>query len=841
MQDAEGLKSEYDNCALHICQSIYQHVGLYPHHLGSFEHLLSNLIPQIIQELSPVIAVNVKRTVVHKVFIENPTFVRPSNENEPGIQVAQRARDNHVPKLTLLSEVRVRIRHKTYHRAETGLDPPMILVSHQTYDNVTLFEIPVMDGSELTNDFDDMDQVNRDRYAGTMTVNGYRKVMIVQARRRTNFPFVTNLPSNPKYSAICSTRSAHRTKFRSPSATNIFLTRSQLSVVVKVPFVPKKVPITVILRLLGVSSDKEMISLICGSKDDYNAYTSARNVIMNCPGKTDPSCDSLCAPIDDLYVYVAVKLEGSSATGSSKTLNKRTRESHISSMKKLLASEILPHIGADLEPLTLARKASFIGMAVGRILALHRNAIEPDEEESCVHKRYSSAGPTLAVKLRQLVRNVCKMLGASITRNCEHGKHVDVLQLLRVNNITRPLRSCLAKGNFSVRQNENSTQAGVCQVQNSMNRISRISHMTTVNQQLSRDGPQTSARKLRTSHFGIICPHTPDGKAIGLVQHHTLFADFRRGQSQDATAAVICSMRLCQPLNSHQNAPCLVFVNDEAVARTADPDSLVVALRKMRSELVLAKDVTIFASRGVVYVNCDDGEAVRPVLRADKVDEIFDLCRKFGLTMPHHLYPQLLASGCLEYISKAEEETLRVATSFRELLEMRERARDKENQPFTHFEIDPSVAMFGAVLGLIPFLQCNQGPRNIYSGAMVPQSIGAKHPMFENYQLDVQSHVLHYPQKQLTRTLTSQIVQGERDLESISQVYMVAILPGDGLNLEDAIVGNRQSNQRGLGHTTKYTNIRDAEGCHPPHDRSTFVSLRTGQTSSTEKLGRRKP
>ena len=412
---------------------------------------------------------------------------------------------------------------------------------------------------------------------------------------------------------------------------------------------------------------------------------------------------------------------------------------------------------------------------------------------------------------------------------------------MKADKVTRPLRSCLARGNFSVSQSDNSTQAGVSQVVNSMNRLSRIAHMTTVNQPLSRDGSQTSARQLRSTHWGIIdAAHTPDGRGIGLVSHHTLFADFRPGHDGDTLVAVVQSIHLCQPLTTAllppgRRATTLVMVNDEAVARTAFPEALVATIRRMRGDFALPKDVSVRYTLGILYVRGDEGEAIRPVLRADKISEILKMVQRYGKYEPHHLYPQLLASHCIEYITKAEEATLRVAHSFRQLVVTEDGLCDQ--QAFTHVEIDPTTAIFGAISGIIPHPNHNQGPRDVYFCAMAPQAMGARHPMFHAYQLDVQSYALDYPQKQLARTMTSKLVQGVDDSESVTQLYMVAVLPADGLGQEDAVVGNRASFQRGLGASTKYTILREVARAHGTSDREYFCYPPDGPALVNRKAG----
>ena len=94
---------------------------------------------------------------------------------------------------------------------------------------------------------------------------------------------------------------------RSSSTTKIYLTREKpgmlCKVMVAVPFVPGKVPLTVLFRLLGVSELLEMVALVCSDTEDYATFSRARAILLACPGRLDPLCDSLQASVDDLPAF----------------------------------------------------------------------------------------------------------------------------------------------------------------------------------------------------------------------------------------------------------------------------------------------------------------------------------------------------------------------------------------------------------------------------------------------------------------------------------------------------------------------------------------------------------
>jgi len=462
---------------------------------------------------------------------------------------------------------------------------------------------------------------------------------------------------------------------------------------------------------------------------------------------------------------------------------------------------------------------------------VHDKRRKPDEIDDGTHRRFTCAGQTLALKIRQLMRNFIKIMSASLTRCIENAKYVYIPDLMKGEHISRPVRSAMATGNFSVNQQQGSTQAGVSQVVNSMNRISQVSHMSTINLPLSRDGSQADAREMRPTSWGITCAaETPDGRNIGLVQHTTMFADFRVGYDTDSITAVVMSISGVEPVGKDNNNRIgeeyfVVIVNDEVVARVNDARELTDRLREMRRLLLLPGDLGVSLDEDLrqVCVHADEGDGIRPVLVVSKLDKSMELFKRYGKHYPHHLYPQLLLEGCVVLLNK-EEEHMHATVAYSP-----EQIRRETNVDFQYIEFDPTTAMFGAIAGLIPFSNHNQGPRNIYFPAMSKQAIGCQHPMFDKYQLDVQSHALTYPQKSLAPTTTAKLTGIQE--EPTGQIFVVAILPAMGLNQEDAIVGNKRSFQLGLAHTTKFTVIRDVEGIRG-NDREIFCIPDPAKTSN---------
>ena len=136
---------------------------------------------------------------------------------------------------------------------------------------------------------------------------------------------------------------------------------------------------------------------------------------------------------------------------------------------------------------------------------------------------------------------------------------------------------------------------------------------------------------------------------------------------------------------------------------------------------------------------------------------------------------------------------------------------DNNLEKFTHLEIFPST-IFGAAASTMPYPEHNQSSRNTFASAMVKQSIGFSTPMI-NTRTDVRQHLMWYPQTPIVTTRALNLL-GMEDRPA-GQNCVVAVLPFDGYNIEDAIVISKAAVDRGLGRTFFYR-IYEAEAKQYP-------------------------
>ena len=113
----------------------------------------------------------------------------------------------------------------------------------------------------------------------------------------------------------------------------------------------------------------------------------------------------------------------------------------------------------------------------------------------------------------------------------------------------------------------------------------------------------------------------------------------------------------------------------------------------------------------------------------------------------------------------------------------------------THMEIDP-FTILGVVAGLIPYPHHNQSPRNTYQCAMGKQAVGAIGYNQLN-RTDTLLYLLSYPQKPMVKSKTIELSNFEKLPAGVNA--SVAIMSFTGYDIEDAVILNRSSLDRGFG------------------------------------------
>ena len=245
-----------------------------------------------------------------------------------------------------------------------------------------------------------------------------------------------------------------------------------------------------------------------------------------------------------------------------------------------------------------------------------------------------------------------------------------------------------------------------------------------------------------------------------------------------------------------------VFVDGALIGLVDDPKTLVETIRTMRRQGAISSEVNVSYKEfnGDVILLTDRGRARRPliVLKDGKSlisdEDIKKLAKKeidFSYFVKH---------GMIEFLDAEEEEDLYIAMNPEDI-----------TPEHTHLEIDPSLIL-GIGAAHVPFPEHNASPRVTMGAGMVKQALGFGSANMK-LRPDTRGHQLHYVQKPLTHTQTSELIGS--DDRPAGQNFVVAILSYEGFNIEDALIFNKASIDRGLGRSHFYRTYEGEERRYP--------------------------
>ena len=230
----------------------------------------------------------------------------------------------------------------------------------------------------------------------------------------------------------------------------------------------------------------------------------------------------------------------------------------------------------------------------------------------------------------------------------------------------------------------------------------------------------------------------------------------------------------------------VIFINGTPVAMTRLPKQFLVGFRKLRRMGRISEFVSIFINHhhNSVHIATDEGRICRPLIIVEKGKSKVTKRSLQALRKGKIDFDGFLSRGMVEYLDVNEENDSNIAMYESDI-----------NETTTHLEIEP-FTILGAVAGLIPYPHHNQSPRNTYQCAMGKQAIGAiAHNQF--LRIDSLLYIMVYPQKPLVKTRAIELIK--YDKLPAGQNAIVAVMSYSGYDIEDALVLNKASCDRGFG------------------------------------------
>src|SRR3989344_3047924 len=234
-----------------------------------------------------------------------------------------------------------------------------------------------------------------------------------------------------------------------------------------------------------------------------------------------------------------------------------------------------------------------------------------------------------------------------------------------------------------------------------------------------------------------------------------------------------------------------IYLNQKFIGSTDNAEEFIknVKDRRRTSKIPYVVSVNYDREFNEIYLDSTKGRTARLLAKVENGKLLLTKENIDKLVNNEITWDSLIKDGIIEYIDAAEEENCLIALSEEEL-----------RNEHTHMEISP-IAILGLLSSLIPYSNFGSSSRLIRGNKIQKQSLGLYTSNF-HMRMDTDVSMLHYPQRPLVKSFMHDVLK--YDKHPCGQNVVIAIMSYKGYNMEDSIVVNKGSVQRGFARSTFY-------------------------------------
>ena len=647
---------------------------------------------------------------------------------------------------SLIMPYEARLRNLTYS-APVTLEITVKKGDTVDSETVEIGKIPIMVKSKACNTYGMSDEELIDNYSdpldpgGYFMVNGNERVMVMAEDLAENQPFIEINSKGNLNLRLFSLKGTYRIP------VTISESKEGLLEVSFSRF--KDLPAVVMLKALGLTKESDIAKYI-GKETD--------SVIINLYEFVN------LATKEDAMMFIAEKtgLQG-------------TKKEILDRVKQRIDSYLIPHIGQKKED--RINKAITICKLIKQFLIAKENPKLRTDKDHYSNKRVRLSGDLLANLFRVNLGILIRDIQYSIQKSSKRKKFFSIRVIAKSTLFSHRVESAIATGSWT------GERSGVTQNMDKTNYLAMISQLQRVSSMLPSDQENFLARTLHPTHYGRFCPiETPEGTEIGLRKNLAIL-------SKISTRVELDNERFFRDLESlgmekEGFEGVDIFFNGRFVGSTKNPEEFVKRIREKRrsNEFPIQMSVRNDPGFKIVLISTEPGRVLRPLIVAENGVSRLKNEHKVQIEQGELKWNDLLSKGIIEYLDAAEEENALVALYEEEL-----------TQGHSHLEID-NMDLLGVVTSLVPYGNHDQSSRLNRGSKTQKQALGL---YSANYlcRLDTDVSILQYPQKPIVRSF----IYDTLNTYPAGQNLVVAVMTYEGYNMEDALVFNKGSLDRGVG------------------------------------------
>jgi DNA-directed RNA polymerase II subunit RPB2 len=651
-------------------------------------------------------------------------------------------------------------------------------------------------------------------YGGYFIIDGKEKCIVPQEKFADNMLYVRG-SVNELYGAAADIRCAAEDTSKPVRTFSVRMvlpstTYSNGQIVAVIPNVRKPIPLFILMRALGVEPDKAIME----------------HCLLDIE-KNESFLDLFIPSVHDANRFFTQEL-------ALKFIATFTKGKTIPHTLEILTDLLLPNIGE----MNFKDKAFFVGYMVNEMLKVHMKIKKPTDRDSFRYKRVELPGTLLSGLFKEYytlqLKNIFKKIDKEYyykegiyQENFHNLIELNTIEFFSERIVDSGIRKAF-KGNWGAEAH--TKRLGVVQDLNRLSYNSALAQLRKVSLSIDASAKITGPLLLHGSQWGMIDPvDTPDGGNVGLHKHMSMAVHITSGCPSTPIILWLrkhANMRmLTEATAKYISSRCKVLVNGSWVGCIDTPIDTEAKMKLYRRNGLLPIYTSVYWNiiENTLFVYTDAGRLSRPVYYVEnkmpsyarqniidlimennftwkqllngfskKKDDSLNTCRVYD--SPDDLYGavklETLERSVIEYIDNAEEEGTLIAMH-------QDRLGVKK---YTHIEIHPSLIL-GIMGNQVVFPENNQLPRDLFACGQMKQAVSLYHSNYQN-RIDKMGVVLNNGQIPLVKSRYLDKINKEQ--HPYGENVIVAIMCYGGYNVEDAILFNGGSLDRGIFRTTYY-------------------------------------
>ena len=585
------------------------------------------------------------------------------------------------------------------------------------FKNISLGHIPIMLQSKICSlygmKYDTLTLMGECQYdhGGYFIIDGKEKVIIAQERQIENKIYVSQIKDeNEKFIVEAEVRSTPENKFQPARITSLYVSRRTIDekpiillvnekkkkikpspyfikdgIYVEIPQLKEKIPLFIVFRALGITTDEDILKMIIGNIDTtlgqrfcdflipsikntdiyltniWKTYGFRSEINVNGKQVLMNYDRHMIMTKDEALLFMSYLIDEKFLNKSITNLNIR-----LAFMDIILKDHFLPHVGQyDIH------KATYLGHMTYELLETIHGLKPFTDRDNYMYKRVDLAGYMISSLFRDLyfrVKNrlveVCNInFSKNDTNNFWIEKDIDNVFWSNLppeytdSNFTKYRLYRLVGGNtpndtnsiisinkiinqdimddgfiFAFKmawglKNAPGNKEGVVQDLARLSYVGFVSHLRRVNTPLSASAKVRAPHALHPSSWGIMCPsETPDGGNIGLRKNLSIFAIISAGTNSMRLMRCLYNlgMESISQVDKDMYKYTKIYLNERIVGYTRNPLDFYNTMKLLKRNAIINvyTSVTFNNMKNIIKINTDSGRGIRPVLTVNSNNEL---------------------------------------------------------------------------------------------------------------------------------------------------------------------------------------------------------------------------